>query len=101
MLLLDSYTTRTLGLIHQDWWCRPDDPEAADMKESGKWSDASYFCRQRLGATMSRVISVCDREADILSYLADKQSHSEGFVIRAKHSRKLVNRDEKLFDCLE
>jgi hypothetical protein len=38
---------------------------------------------------MSRVISVCDREADILSYLVDKQSHNERFIVRAKHLRRL------------
>ncbi|WP_040571916.1 IS4 family transposase [Shewanella benthica] len=58
VMLLDSHTTRTIGLIHQDWWCRPNHPEAADEKESGKWPDASHFCRERLGETMSRVISV-------------------------------------------
>ncbi|SQD78824.1 transposase [Moritella yayanosii] len=80
VMLLDSHSTRTLGLIHQDWWCRPDNINDADEKESGKWPDASYFCRQRLGETMANMISVCDREADILSYLQDKQLHNERFV---------------------
>ncbi|MCL1049826.1 hypothetical protein L2755_09355 [Shewanella abyssi] len=79
VMLLDSHSTRTIGLIHQDWWCRPNNPEDADEKESGKWPDASHFCRERLGETMSRVISVCDREADILSYIQDKQKHNERF----------------------
>ena len=99
-LLLDSKTTRTLGLIHQDWWCRPDDIRDADEKESGKWPDASYFCRQRLGHTMDRVISVCDREADILSYIQDKQSHKERFVVRAKHPRKIEESELTLFEYL-
>ena len=101
VMLLDSHTTRTIGLIHQDWWCRPNHPEDADEKESGKWPDASHFCRERLGETMSRVISVCDREADILSYIQDKQKHNERFVIRAKHSRIIENSDIKLFEYLE
>ncbi|UJF17058.1 IS4 family transposase [Vibrio sp. SS-MA-C1-2] len=96
VMLLDSSTSKTLGLIHQDWWCRPNDPNDADEKESGKWADASHFTRQRLKTHMSRVISVCDREADIMSYLADKQSHAERFVVRAKHSRKLID-ESKLF----
>ena len=100
-LLLDSYTTKTIGLIHQDWWCRPDNPEDADEKESGKWADASHFCRQRLGDTMSRVISVCDREADIQSYLQDKQAHNERFVVRAKHNRKIIGSELPLFEHLE
>lgn len=100
VMLLDSYTSRTLGLIHQDWWCRPDKLGDADEKESGKWADASYFIRQRLKEQMSRVISVCDREADILSYLSDKQLHNERFVVRAKHSRTLVD-DKKLFEHMD
>ncbi|MEI6860134.1 MAG: transposase DNA-binding-containing protein [Shewanella sp.] len=96
-LLLDSKTTRTLGLIHQDWWCRPNDISEADEKESGKWPDASYFGRQRLGDTMARVISVCGLEADILSYLQDKQQHKERFVVRSKHLRRIVGTDKKLF----
>ena len=100
-LLLDSYTTKTIGLIHQYWWCRPNNPEEADEKESGKWADASHFCRQRLGDTMSRVISVCDREADIQSYLQDKQAHNERFVVRAKHNRKIIGSESPLFEHLE
>lgn len=101
VMLVDSHTTRTLGLIHQDWWCRPDNAEDADEKESGKWADASWFTRRRLEETMSRVISVCDREADIMSYLADKQSHNERFVVRAKHSRILVEQNEKQFEFMD
>lgn len=100
-LLLDSHTTQTIGLIHQDWWCRPDNPEDANEKESGKWADSSLFCRQRLGDLMPRVISVCDREADILSYLQNKQSYSERFVVRAKHGRKLKNEEDKLFEHMD
>jgi hypothetical protein len=100
VMLLDSHSTRTLGLIHQDWWCRPDNINDADEKESGKWPDASYFCRQRLGETMANVISVCDREADILSYLQDKQLHNERFVVRAKHLRKLLGTEKTLFEYL-
>ena len=100
VMLLDSHTSRTLGLIHQDWWCRPDKLADADEKESGKWADASYFTRQRLQEQMSRVISVCDREADILSYLSDKQLHNERFVVRAKHSRTLAD-DNKLFESMD
>ncbi len=33
-LLLDSRTTQTIGLIHQDYWLRPDAPEDADKR---KW----------------------------------------------------------------
>ena len=101
VMLLDSHSTRTLGLIHQDWWCRPDNLDDADEKESGKWPDASYFVRQRLGETMSKVISVCDREADILSYLQDKQQYNERFGVRAKHLRKLLGTERNVFEHLD
>jgi hypothetical protein len=41
----DTRRTQTLGLAHQEWWCRPDDPNDADEKESGKWQAASGSCR--------------------------------------------------------
>ncbi|MCL1049511.1 hypothetical protein L2755_07745 [Shewanella abyssi] len=44
---------------------------------------------------MSRVISVCDREADMLSYIQDKQKHNERFVVRTKHSRALIEAKSK------
>ncbi len=100
-LLLDSFTTQTIGLIHQEYWLRPNILEDADENESGKWSAASYFCHQRLGDIMSRVISVCDREANILSYIQEKQKHNERFVVRAKHSRVLIETDSTLFEYLE
>lgn len=40
VILLDGHTTRTIGLVHQDWWLRPNNPEDADEKESGKWQVA-------------------------------------------------------------
>ncbi len=88
-LLLNARTQQTIGLVHQEWWLRPDNPEDADEKESGKWPDASALCRHRMGALMSRVITVCDREADIFDYLKDKKEHQERFIVRAKHMRKV------------
>lgn len=101
VLLLDSYSSRALGLIHQEWWCRHNDSTVADENESGKWSDAAYFTRQRLEETIDKVISVCDREADYMSYLTDQQSHNELFVVRAKHSRKLADSTDKLFPYMD
>lgn len=88
-LLLDARTQQTIGLIHQDWWLRPDNPEDADVKESGKWPDASALCRHRMGEQMRKVITVCDREADIFDYLNYKESHQERYIVRAKHMRTI------------
>ena len=68
---------------------RPDNPEDADVKESGKWVDSSALCRLRLGELISQVINVCDREADIFDYLMDKIDHEERFIVRAKNMRKV------------
>ena len=99
-LLLDALTTQTIGLIHQDWWLRPNTADETDEKESGKWADASFFMRKYLGEMMPNVISVCDREADIKDYMAEKIRYEERFVVRAKHNRKLDNTDKKLFEFI-
>lgn len=101
ILLLDAPTTQTIGLIQQDWWKRPNVADKSEEKESGKWADSSYFMRKRLGEMMKKVISVCDREADIKGYMEDKIKHGERFVVRSRHNRKLDNNDAKLFDFIE
>jgi hypothetical protein len=83
-LSLDAKTTQTLGLAHQEWWCRPND---ADEKECGKWQAASEFCRAVLGEQMRKVISVCDRKADVFNYIENKQLHAERYVVRANGKR--------------
>ena len=100
ILLLDSITTQTIGLIYQDGWLRSNVSDETEEKESGKWADASFFMRKYLDKTISKVISVCDREADIKAYMEDKMRHSERFVVRAKHNRKLNEIDSKLFDFM-
>ncbi|TMV67279.1 IS4-like element IS50R family transposase, partial [Salmonella enterica subsp. enterica serovar Heidelberg] len=84
VLLLEATTFRTVGLLHQEWWMRPDDPADADEKESGKWLAAAATSRLRMGSMMSNGIAVCDREADIHAYLQDKLAHNERFVVRSK-----------------
>ena len=59
VLLLEATTFRTVGLLHQEWWMRPDDPADADEKESGKWLAAAATSRLRMGSMMSNVIAVC------------------------------------------
>jgi hypothetical protein len=101
VLLLNAHTTQTLGLVHQEWWCRPDNIDDASEKESGKWQAASESCRRYLGEQMPKVISVCDREADIYDYLNNKLTYGERFVVRGKHRRKIEESSENLFNHLE
>lgn len=72
LVTLEATTFRTVGLLHQEWWMRPDDPADADEKESGKWLAAAATSRLRMGSMMSNVIAVCDREADIHAYLQQR-----------------------------
>ncbi len=101
VLLLEAATFRTVGLLHQEWWMRPDDPADADEKESGKWLAAAATSRLRMGSMMSKVIAVCDREADIHAYLQDKLTHKERFVVRSKHPRKDTGSGLYLYDHLK
>lgn len=73
----------------------------ANEKESSTWQKVSYFCRKRLNEMMPKVISVCDCEADIFSYLQDKEKYNERFVVRAKYQRILLDSEEYLFEHLK
>lgn len=99
-LMVCGKTTQTLGLVHQEYWCRPDNIDDADEKESGKWQAASESMRNVFGAQMSKVITVCDREADIFAYLQDKQRHHERYVVRARHMRQIEDAKQDLYSHL-
>ena len=109
VLLLDAVSETTVGLIEQDDWCRePKDygkkharkQRAYEDKESHKWEQASQRTAQRLGATMARTISVCDRESDVYEYLDYKRRNAQRFVIRAKVDRPVLHSEENLFATL-
>lgn len=98
-LLVDAETEETLGLMEQHFWTRVDQNRGQKHqrrqrdyldKESYKWQRASERLRLRLGPkTMERVISVCDREADVYEYLSDKRAHNERFIVRASWNRRV------------
>jgi hypothetical protein len=56
---------------------------------------------QRLGDVQARVISVCDREANIMQYLNYKISQGHRFVVRAAQSRRIEDGPGRLFDLPE
>ena len=96
VLLVDAETSHTLGLVEQRYWTRDFDERGErsrrrpyEEKESFKWERATQALRERFGDGMCRVISVCDREADLYQYLATKIVHAERFVVRACFSRGL------------
>lgn len=109
VLLLDAVGETTMGLIEQAQWCRaPKDygkkharkQRAYEDKESHKWEQASQRTAERLGATMVRTISVCDRESDVYEYLDYKRRNAQRFVIRAKVDRRVVDGAQNLFSTL-
>ncbi|WP_422461568.1 hypothetical protein [Endozoicomonas sp. ALB115] len=69
-------------------------------KESFKWQQSSESIEHRLGAQMTRVVSVCDREADVYEYIQYKTTHSQRFVVRATQNRILIGDNQLLFDAL-
>ncbi len=106
VLLLSEETERTVGLIEQSWYCRDKESygkrglrmsRAYEEKESYKWEHASRQMTARLGDLQNRVISVCDREADIYDYLYYKQLNEQRFIVRASQNRKTSDSEEKLF----
>lgn len=110
VLLLEAESQRTVGLIEQERWCRPPSERgqrhrrherAYTEKESFKWQRASERMAERLGATLARVISVCDREADVYEYLSYKVAQGERFIVRASWDRCLNAGSARLFEALE
>ena len=104
-LMIDGKTEETIGLIDQKRWCRDNDArnKSSDRrkrsyhsKESYKWEENSRRIEERFGSLMSRVISVCDREADIYEYMQYKISNSQRFIVRASWNRRLQGDDENL-----
>ncbi|EDM9328809.1 IS4 family transposase, partial [Salmonella enterica subsp. enterica serovar Kentucky] len=87
-----------VGLIEQQRWSRATDTYGVkhqrkerpyEEKESYRWQQASERMAERLGEIQKRVITVCDREADIWHYLHYKVSHGQRFVVRAAQNRRL------------
>jgi len=106
VLLVDRETGRTVGLLEQQRWRRDAATRGKyrarkarpyEQKESYKWQQASERIAERLGETMARVISVCDREADIYEYLTYKRHRQERFIVRAAWDRHLHDSGERLW----
>lgn len=108
VLLVDPQSDGIVGLLDQQRWCR--DPAKRGQhhenksrnyedKESYKWQSAAERIEERLGEQGSRVIAVCDREADIYEYLSYKTDNAQRYIVRAARDRKLDDEEDKLFAC--
>jgi hypothetical protein len=106
VLLVERQDLLPLGLLHQDYWVRDrrQRGKAARRlktpyqdKESYKWERAiDASCELLTDEQQSRVIFVCDREADVFELL-HRVTHGPGrFVIRASWNRALVEHEPPL-----
>ncbi|AWK40310.1 IS4-like element ISPlu9 family transposase [Photorhabdus laumondii subsp. laumondii] len=109
VLLFAPEEQQVVGLIEQQRWCRDvsdygksrqRDTRPYEGKESYKWERASQAVDSRLGEQMANVISVCDREADIIEYLRYKTSQKQRFVIRSMQNRRIEESQDKLYDFI-
>jgi hypothetical protein len=108
ILLYSPTQQHTIGLIEQQRWVR-DSAEFGKRKqrtkidyqdkESFKWERASSAMSERLGDKMKDIISVVDREADIIEYLSYKCTHNQRFVARVNSNRPLEE-GSRVFDYL-
>lgn len=109
-LLINGDNYVSIGLIDQQWRSR--DPSGRgrkhqrkqrpyEEKESFKWQATSEQVADRLGEAMSRVIELCDAEADVYEFLTYKLGREQRFIVRIAQDRRLTDADEKLWNHLE
>ena len=106
VLLFAPRAQQVVGLIEQHRWARDraahgqnkqHATRAYEEKESYKWQRASQAMATRLGPQISKVISVCDREADIIEYLRYKTDTQQRFIVRSMQSRCIEEDQNKLY----
>jgi len=106
VLLYAPEAVQLVGLIAQQRWTRDITTMGKNRratqtpyqaKESYKWEQTSRQMAERLGPLMQRVISVCDREADLIEYLAYKHQQGQRFIVRSAKSRRIEEADSKLY----
>ena len=106
VLLFAPEAKQVVGLIEQSRWSRDINTIGKrerhastpyEEKEGYKWESASRAMAERLATQMSRVISVCDREADIYEYLHYKLTEKQRFVVRSMQSRHIEEHENKLY----
>lgn len=106
VLLFAPHSKQIVGLIEQARWSRDISTRGKRHqhattpykdKESYKWESASQAMATRLQEDMSKVISICDREADIYEYLHYKLTAKHRFVVRSMQSRHIEEGTDKLY----
>lgn len=106
-LLVDAAGGALIGVVDQERWVReakqPNENRSKrsyQEKESFKWEAAQERLCHRM-PDMGRVISICDREADIYDYLHYMDGGDFRFVVRASTDRGLDSTSDRLWETLE
>jgi len=94
-----------LGVLDQRWFARPTPPanetraqRMGRWRESCVWSDAAESLGKAEGGCRGcRLIHVSDRASDDLSFMAACERQGHGFVIRARHDRRVEEAQDKLW----
>ncbi|WP_188708314.1 IS4 family transposase, partial [Neiella marina] len=106
VLLFAPDEKQIVGLIEQSRWTRDIATRGKRRlhaqtpyqdKEGYKWESASRAMATRLQEQMAKVVSVCDREADIYEYLSYKLAQRQRFVVRSMQSRHIEEGADKLY----
>lgn len=92
------------GVVAQKRWRRSDEvgsrserrERARASKESSYWEELDGQVSKRIPRSL-HTITICDREADILSFLARCRAQNEGFIVRAAQDRRLIKKGNTLF----
>ena len=96
------------GLLHQQRWTRPADgpatralgrPHPGAEKESYRWLEGSRAVEQLLPAG-TRVLTVADRQADLVELLALSRPDNSQLLIRATGKRKVDSPERHLWLAL-
>lgn len=110
ILLFAPHQQDVVGLIEQHRWNRDRtvhgqkkkrNSRPYEEKESYKWERGSRAMAERMSHQMDKVISVCDREADIIDFLTYKLGHNQRFIVRSMQSRCIEECGDKLYQFSE
>lgn len=94
-----------LGVMQQAWFTRREPPPGETRKqrmnrwrESSVWSDAAGA----IGPSPEgcRYVHVADRASDDLNFMAACDAQGHGFVIRARHNRRVNANQDKLWPTM-
>jgi len=86
-----------LGVLHQRLWARTGRKTAVQrrsnaQKESVRWSESLQATEDLLPTT--RLVTICDREADLYEFLAYPRLETSEYLIRSHHDRQVKLRPD-------